>query len=100
MFSLEFVLLQYRLLCPFLQVEIEVNESLVGAVIGPAGKSIVEMQHYTGTQNLGCPRRYFMAGDWLIDYIDPKFIKTVLASSVEVVLSVDSIPCTVFEIEK
>lgn len=30
------------------KVEIEVHESLVGAVIGPAGKSIVEMQHYTG----------------------------------------------------
>jgi hypothetical protein len=34
------------------QVEIEVHENLVGAVIGPAGKSIAEMQHYSGTLSL------------------------------------------------
>jgi hypothetical protein len=39
------------------QVEIEVHESLVGALIGPAGKSIVEMQHFTGTSMLTVRRQ-------------------------------------------
>ena len=31
------------------KLEIEVNESLVGAIIGPGGRSIVEIQQYSGT---------------------------------------------------
>jgi len=31
------------------KLDIEVNESLVGAVIGPGGRSIVEIQQYSGT---------------------------------------------------
>jgi len=31
------------------KIEIEVSESLVGAVLGPAGRSIVEIQQYSGT---------------------------------------------------
>ena len=30
------------------KIDIEVNESLVGAVLGPAGRSIVEIQQYSG----------------------------------------------------
>jgi len=30
------------------KIEIEVNESLVGAVLGPAGRHIVEIQQYSG----------------------------------------------------
>ena len=31
------------------KVDIEVSESLIGAVLGPAGKSIIEIQQFSGS---------------------------------------------------
>ncbi len=32
------------------QVEIEVNENMIGAIIGPSGKSIVDIQQFSGAR--------------------------------------------------